>query len=167
MLTQDRLKELLHYDPLTGQFIRIAKVARKTVIGSVAGYVDKSHGYVSLSVDGKEYYGHRLAWLYMTGAWPTHTVDHHDRNRANNRFLNLRPATRTQNNQNMSVHEGREMHSAHKGVTWHKGGNRWMAQINANGKHYYLGLFSNELDAADAYTQAAKRLHGEFATDGL
>lgn len=167
MLTQDRLKQVLSYDPHTGVFTRIAKVSRKTILGSVAGYVDKSHGYVSMSVDGKEYYAHRLAWLYMTGTWPTHTVDHRDRDRANNRFSNLRAATRTQNNQNMSVHDGREMYSAHKGVTWHKAGKRWMAQINANGKHHYLGLFASELDAANAYEKASVRLHGEFATNGL
>ena len=86
------------------------------------------------------------------------TVDHKDGDGLNCRRGNMRLATHGQNMQNSSVRRGR-----FKGVSWHKKANKWVAQIMADCKHYYLGLFEREEHAAKAYDMAAKELHGEYA----
>jgi hypothetical protein len=85
-------------------------------------------------------------------------VDHRDGNGLNNTRDNLRPATRGQNQHNSGPRSGR-----YKGVTWHKGARKWLAQIMCDRKYRYLGLHAAEEDAARAYDRAARELHGEFA----
>src|SRR5215813_12141516 len=85
MLTHERLKELLSYDPKTGLFIWNSR-------GAVAGTTDQE-GYIQIHLDGKKYRAHRLAYLYMTGEMPTQILDHINRVRSDNRWGNLRPVT--------------------------------------------------------------------------
>lgn len=87
--------------------------------------------------------------------------DHRDTNRLNNRRNNLRIATNGQNQRNKGVYANNT--SGVRGVYWYKPTQRWKAQINVNGKKKHLGYFHSIDDAADAYRQAANRLHGEFA----
>jgi hypothetical protein len=163
MIEIERLRQLLNYEPTTGVFTRRLAIGRRSKVGDVAGYVDRSHGYVSLSVDGREYYAHVLAVAYVTGEWPApHTVDHRNRKRSDNRWSNLRRCVRKTNNRNLSKQVRRT--STLKGVTWHKGGQKWMAQIHADGKRQYLGLFEDERKAHEAYAVAAAKLHGDFAS---
>lgn len=154
------LREQIFYDAATGDFIRLVGSARFPP-GSVAGYVDPSHGYVRLSVCGREYYGHRLAWLWVTGAWPESRIDHRNNDRADNRWSNLRAATVHQNNQNRGASADRD--PGMKGVTFHRGAGKWMAQIAAHGVKEYLGLHDTPEEARAAYVEASKRLHGAFA----
>lgn len=86
-------------------------------------------------------------------------VDHINCNVLDNRKKNLRIATHQQNQFNRPARGA----SGRKGVTWHKGANKWMAQIEKNGKPYYLGLFTDIEMAAQAYNQTAIELFGEFA----
>lgn len=88
-------------------------------------------------------------------------VDHINRDTLDNRRENLRLATHSQNAINRGKH--RDNTSGYKGVSWFKRDQKWKAQIVTNRKHTYLGLFDNPIDAALAYDQAAKELHGEFA----
>jgi hypothetical protein len=85
-------------------------------------------------------------------------IDHINRDTYDNRLCNLRLATPSQNKQNSIGTSGRM-----KGVTFHKGVNKWQAQIKANGKHIYLGLFPSEEQAHQAYLAASSEHHGEFA----
>lgn len=87
MLTVERLRELLDYDPETGVF-RWKEPRRKCRVGEVAGSLRKD-GYVKIQVDGRFYQAHRLAWLCVYGVWPS-AIDHIDGNRANNAIANLR-----------------------------------------------------------------------------
>ena len=87
--------------------------------------------------------------------------DHRDRNTLNNQRDNLRIATRMQNASNV----GKRSHntSGFKGVFWHKIAGRWAAQIRANKKQHFLGLFDTPDAAHAAYCEAAANLHGDFA----
>jgi hypothetical protein len=153
VLTAKRLRELLNYDPETGEFTR--RVSRQRYrAGEVAGRLHHQ-GYVVIRVDQVQYSAHRLAWLWMTGEWPG-SIDHRDRNRANNRWSNLRQATHQQNMHNM-VKRNRYA----PGVS--RFGDRWQARITIGGARTHLGMFSTAEGAAAAYRAAALRHYGEYA----
>jgi hypothetical protein len=131
-LTAERLRELLHYNPVTGDFSWL--VGRpKASRGAVAGCLPPS-GYRTIRIDGQIYLAHRLAWLYMTGTWPENLIDHKDRNQSDNRWDNLREATHSQNHQNQ--HARRDSSSGIKGVYRHKQtSGSWVASLKINGRH--------------------------------
>lgn len=155
MVTQERLKELLDYDPGTGIFTwRVSCGTAKA--GSVAGTV-RPDGYVAIQIDRKPYLAHRLAWLYVHGEFPTDQIDHVNRVRTDNRIENLRLATNAENAQNMSKY--RTNTSNVVGVCWNKRGGNWVAFIWLNGKKIHLGLFDTIEEAAAARTAAKAKLH--------
>jgi hypothetical protein len=162
-LTAERLRELLHYNEVTGEFRRRVTVRYNARAGDLAGSTDK-RGYRQINVDGTVYRGHRLAILYTTGAWPDHDVDHRDGVRSNNAFRNLRPATMSQNIANSR----RPLHntSGFKGVGWDKKARKWRATIEVRGRRIYLGLFETLEAAAASYHAAAIQHFGEFARAG-
>lgn len=160
-MTQERLKELLAFDAETGTFTNLVDRGGCKV-GSVAGSV-KRHGYVSIELDGKRYYAHRLAWLYVHGEFPSGYIDHKDGDGLNNRMENLRAATPSDNQCNRKP-DARNT-SGVRGVTWSKAACKWMAQIAKGGRNHYLGLFADIKDAEAAVTKARQELHGEFSTD--
>lgn len=86
-------------------------------------------------------------------------VDHKDNDPLNNRRDNLRIATRSQNNCNVGLRKNKV--SKYKGVS--KLRDKWQAAISKNKKTFYIGIYENEVDAAIAYNERAKELHGEFA----
>lgn len=161
MLTQARLKELFHYDPDTGIFIFLRhRYASK--IGTQAGNFDD--GYLKIKIDGKSYLLHRLAYLYVTGNFPTKNLDHKDLNRSNNAFLNLRPSEQYQNTCNVRRYSNNT--SSVKGVSWHKQNSKWTAYIYYKRKRHYLGTFKLLEDAENAVRAKREELHGEFANHG-
>lgn len=159
-LTQARLRALLHYDPETGVFRWLVATGRRVKAGQEAGCLMPS-GYVGIRIDNRRYMAHRLAWLYMTGEWPTGEIDHINGRRTINEWRNLRVATSAENKANARTPSHNT--SGHKGVTFHKRRGKWAAQIHVNGKHIALGLFDNKEDAAAAYWRAARERFGQFA----
>lgn len=159
MLTQSRLQHILHYDPITGVFTWKIARGRYAGIKSVAGYTN-SNGYCLISVDGKRLRAHRLAWLYVFGRWPVADIDHVNGDRADNRFANLREATRSQNLANKD--KSRNNRSGVKGVHVHYDG-RFRAQIRKDGQKFHLGVFATAEQAHAAYRQKAVELFGSFA----
>lgn len=155
-LTRERLRELLGYDPESGIFVWRAH-RRNGRNGTKAGRVTRK-GYVRITVDGKSYAAHRLAWLYTNGVLPDMQIDHINGVRADNRLQNLRLATQTQQNMNRAPNKNKTT----KGITWHARRNRWQAQIMLGGKNHYLGLYSSPEMAREAYDAAAKKMFGEF-----
>lgn len=158
MLTLERLKEFLIYDPQTGHFIRRVSPSQKFKAGTIAGgtKTDKN-GYRAIGIDGRHYRAHRLAWLYMTGHWPYGVIDHKNGEVDDNRFDNLRDTTTQGNSQNLS--RQRNNSSGLLGVTWDKHEDKWKAHIQVDGRHYHLGLYSDKNVAHAAYCAAKQRLH--------
>lgn len=159
MLTQARLKELLHYDPDTGVFTWKAASGRRALVGSVAGSVRRL-GYIIIGIDGKRHLAHRLAFLYVDGAFPPALVDHIDHCPSNNRLANLRLATTAENARNMRIKINNS--SGYKGVSWHSSDRKWQAYATLNGKQYHLGFYPTAEAASDAYESFAMKHHGEF-----
>lgn len=101
ILTAERLRELLTYDPETGEFRwRYTRGCRAR--GQIAGTVT-CLGYLTIAIDGRKYKAHRLAWLHVHGEWPYPEIDHINRIKLDNRLVNLRRATRAENNANRVV----------------------------------------------------------------
>ena len=107
-------------------------------------------------VDGKRYLAHRLAWLYMTGEWPSKELDHEDRNRSNNRWLNIRVATKKQNGENRKLHKNSQ--TGVRGVSWDAKLQKFRARIFHNGKPRFLGLHGTIIDAVAARLNAERAL---------
>lgn len=160
MLTQERLKELLNYDPESGFFTRVVgrpgPNARK---GDVAG-CDNGQGYIRIYVDGRPYKGHRLAFLYMVGSIPKE-IDHKNLNRSDNRWANLRAATRSQNISNVAIRPDNT--SGFKGVSLHKPNGKWRAQASVSGKKKTIGYYFSPEEASQAYRLYTETHFGEFA----
>jgi HNH endonuclease len=90
-----RLREALDYDPKTGGFTWAAPTNRRIRVGRPAGTVMRC-GFVKIRIDGRDYYGHRLAWIYIHRDLPAAgDIFHRDGNRQNNSIANLRPASRS------------------------------------------------------------------------
>ena len=161
LLTQQELMRQLCYDPDTGLFTNAITRNPRAQKGAAAGHVNNL-GYVVLQVNRRKAYAHRLAWLYMTGQWPRHEIDHINRVRSDNRFVNLREATPEQNKHNTTSRQNNT--TGAKGVVWHKGRKKWQAQISVAGKHTYLGLFDS-FDAAVAARKTAVAKFHQFAQE--
>ena len=161
MLTQKRLKENLSYNSKSGDFIWI-KPRKRVVVGSLAGSVRKN-GYITISIDRKAYYAHRLAWLYVFGELPSGQIDHIDHVRGNNRIGNLRSVTNQENALNRRLINRNT--SGVTGVHLFKATGRWQAQICIEGKRIHLGYFNNISSAIKA-RKDAEVLHGFHKNTG-
>jgi len=155
-ITQERLKELLHYDPDTGFFRWIAKSSTSTLIGSIAGCSD-SKGYWKININQKRYRAHRLVWLYVFGAFPNSLIDHMNRNKSDNSLNNLRLVTYSENNQNHKINNRNT--SGVTEVYFHKKSQMWHAMININKKPRYVGSFSTIEEAIAARKAAEKKFY--------
>lgn len=157
MLTAERLRELLHYDPETGVFTWRVNRGGPAKAGSRAGNVNRVLGYLQIRVDRVLYYGHRLAWLYVHGEWPADQQDHVNGMRDDNRLVNLRECTPAENCQNLSIRVSNT--SGHIGVSWCSERGKWHARIAVGNRHKHLGRFNSTEAAAAAYQEAKRELH--------
>lgn len=150
------LHELLQYDPVSGAlYWRVSR--GRVAAGTEAGHVNND-GYRSVRIMGIRYLAHRLIWKIVTDCDPVDEVDHIDRNRLNNSWINLRAATRSQNFANVAPR------SSHlKGAFPEHRTGRWVARIVALGDAFHLGTFNSEIEAHEAYVAAAKLHFGDYA----
>lgn len=151
---------MLHYDSASGIFTWLVGGRPNCKIGGRAGSVQNTK-YRAISINCQSYLEHRLAWLYVHGEWPKHTIDHINGDRADNRLDNLRAATRSQNQHNRA--KDKRNTSGHKGVHWSSQHQKWRARICVNRKTKCLGVFDDVQAAAQAYRRAAAMYHAEYA----
>jgi prefoldin subunit 5 len=150
-LNQEYLKSILHYDFETGLFTWLVNKSFRCKIGDIAGrFNDSMHRCIC--IDGKQLYAHRLAWLWMTGEWPKNLIDHKDNNPSNNKWENLREATRSQNGKNSKVRITNKL--GIKGISKNRSG--YLVRI-------CLGTYDTIEEAIEVYNKAILKYYGEFA----
>lgn len=158
-MTQAELKALLDYDPETGTFWWKAKPKWSHIdISQPAGSLG-SRGYRKIKINCREYSEHRLAFLWMTGRFPYCEIDHINLVRHDNRWSNLREATKSQNKANSTVAARCKL--GVKGVV--KYGNKYLASITKDGRCRLIGSYKTVAEAHAAYCAEAVKQHGEFA----
>ena len=157
ILTQEKLKEILNYNPETGIFIWKGKSFRNKKVGREAG-CKMSAGYIAIRINGRGYKAHILAWLYVEGYIPKGIeIDHIDRNTINNKFKNLRLSSRQCNMRNAGIPKNNK--TGIKGVHWHKTNQKWGSSITVNKKQSYLGNYSDFDEAVCARLAAEQCLN--------
>jgi len=161
MITQSELKELLEYNPDTGLFTWIKSNGNRRLKAGDAAGTKMKVGYVRITIQGKNYLAHRLAYLYMTGNFPKNGIDHINHIKDDNRWSNLRDATNSQNNSNRVKQKNNT--SGYKGVRWHKQHKKWRAEIKYMNKCIHIGCYTTPQEAAEAYKKKAIELFGEFS----
>lgn len=164
MITADRARQLLDYDPQTGVFIwkhrnGVGCGWNNRCAGKIAGSVF-GNGYRYLSIEGRKYKASRLAWLYVYGSWPNSDIDHIDRNIQNDSVSNLRTASKSENMRNKSYQKNNS--TKLKGVINRRRYGDYGASICVNRQRTWLGIFKTPEDAHAAYVEASKNIHGNF-----
>ena len=147
----EEVRAAFAYDPDDGRLTWLEGKRR----GYKAGCVTKD-GYWQIRFGGHSYYAHRLVWAHQHGAWPHLQIDHRDGDKRNNRLGNLRLATNAENAQNIVAY--RTNRSGYLGVC-KVGGNRYLAQIQAYGRHIVLGYRDDPSEAHQLYLKAKAELH--------
>lgn len=161
IVTAERLRELLHYDPESGVFTWRVDRSTRIRAGSVAGsiqYLGRTQ-YLYIMIDFKQYRAHRLVWLYVYGKWPAEMLDHINGDGADNRLANLREATCAENSQAANKRLMKNNTSGYRGVSFNTKRKRWMASISAFGKRKWLGSYETVEAAAAAYSEAKRKVH--------
>ena len=152
----ETIKQWLKYDPTSGMFFWVKKPQRGIRAGARAGMRKQDSGYRRVKIEGKWYYEHRLAWLYMTGVIPSLEIDHINGVPDDNRWENLRQATSTINKQNQRRAHINNKSTGILGVYPNKKG--FLARITVAKRPKHLGTFKTKKEASAAYIKA-KRIH--------
>jgi hypothetical protein len=164
MITQARLKELLHYNPSTGVFTRTIRRGPYRA-GSICGHAFKHRNthYRVIGIDGGNYKAHRLAWLYVYGKFPDDQIDHKDGNGLNNSLSNLRDVSNSENQKNARLRLNNT--SGVAGVSFYKPDNKWLVRINTDSGRKFLGYYIDIKDAISA-RKAAEVEYGYHSNHG-
>lgn len=178
---QALLKQLMHYDPVTGVAVWLKRpaslftdnrlfsaetVARQwnaRFAGQPIGAVNPV-GHLEAKVFGRVYKLHTLIWVFMTGEWPKLKINHANDCLSDNRWSNLREATFAQigARRKTTTKSGMSLRGAY---ATHRNGNAkpWKSSITVGGKRIHLGVYDTELEAHEAYKAAAEHFYGVFA----
>ncbi len=165
-ISQERLKQLLRYDPCTGVLYwkrrpesdfadaSAAKTWNRRFSGHKAG-CESGYGYLKIGIAGVKYQAHQLVWVLHTGEWPEE-VDHINHDRADNRLENLRAVTRAENSRNQS--RSTRNTSGEIGISWCAPSGKWRVRLRAGGSTRQIGMFAEMSDAVAARDAAKTRL---------
>jgi hypothetical protein len=133
--------------------------------GKPAGHVSKSSGYVMIGIDNKDYVASRIIWILVMGRAPNDRVDHKDRDKTNNAWLNLREASPSENGTNAKVRKHNTTGYTGVTISRYKDLVRYSANMSVDKKRIYLGTFDTPEEARDEYIRASRAYRGEFAAD--
>lgn len=175
--TPDLLRRLLSYDAHTGMLFwkprdefmfspgntssaAVCKVWNIRYANKEAFTASNKDGYKVGAIGDKIYRAHRIAWAIHYGEWPIDMLDHINGDRSDNRIINLRNASNSDNQHNRKPTLGA---SKLKGVSWDKSRKLWTAKIHFGGRTKNLGRFESEERAHQAYCEAANVHFGEFS----
>ena len=159
-LTQERLQQVVHYDPASGQFRWRMQQGLEERAGEIAGCSMRSD-YWCIHIDGRGYRAHQLAWLYMTGAWGRPLIAHRDGDPFNNRWRNLRLANSPDDVSRRPRQAGHNARVA--GIALDRFG-LWTARVSTPERVYFLGRFATNEAAHEAYATAARLLQAEVCS---
>ena len=151
MLTYQDVKDLVEYNPVTGE-IKWQSSGRGRKLDRAVGNINKQLGYFEVRINGHRTYGHRLAWLLTYGEMPKGQIDHVNGIRHDNRLVNLRVVDNQENHKNMKKHKGNR--SGVTGVYWSKKAKKWQSYICVGGKQIYPGVYEYLVDAETARKEA-------------
>lgn len=174
----DLLQKLFDYDRETGEFVWKKRDASMFIDSKISAETkakrfntryagesattNHSNGYKNVSVMEQKFIrAHRVAWAICYGAWPTDDVDHINGDRKDNRIVNLRLSTRSENLRNRKKFPRNK--SGYVGVSFCKQRENWNARIGINGRYINLGYFNTKEEAAEARAEAEKKHWGDYA----
>ncbi len=168
------LREILKYDPETGVLTwRVRGVAwfvkdeqaeawNARYAGKPAFVVFDTRGYLNGKIFSHRYFAHRVIWALVHGVWPER-VDHISGVRTDNRIANLRNVSGVENDRNRKRPITNT--SGVIGVVWHKGKQRWVAQIGVDNRMIFIGQFA-DFEEAVAARKAAEVEYGYHENHG-
>lgn len=168
-LTHEQIVKFLRYSQDSGKFhwnerpdtSRGNRIFNTRLANKEAG-ITCPRGYCYIKIRGYGLFSSsRLAWFYVNKNWPAEEIDHINGNPSDNRILNLREATRSENAANRGKHKNNK--SGFKGVTKHR--NKWTACVRIRNKRYRLGSFETPELAYAAYLKKAHEVHKEFVRE--
>ena len=159
-LTAKLVREILFYNERLGCLYIKQPLNKHGIVGAQAGTLHRN-GYRYVTLYGIRYKEHRLIWFIKTGRWPKKDVDHINGKRADNRWSNLRSATRSQNCANARLKKLNT--SGFKGISWDRRRKKWRARIKVEYQEKWLGYYDKPEQAHAVYVAAAKKHFGGFA----
>lgn len=165
MITQEYLQSLFQYNPKTGEMWWIKKRSNNTRLFRPFEFTGASHGYIVIRLDNKLQLMHRLAWIYSHGEIPDGAeIDHANGNKLDNRMINLRLSTHSENNQNKPITTRNT--SGFKGVHYNKNNNSWSAEVKSGDIRIREHGFNTAQDASNRAVEIRRNLHKEFCNHG-
>lgn len=157
-LSLEELREVLDYNPETGKFTWKKRISDKCPVGVSAGSI--RNGRITITIYKRRYHASRLAFAMCYGRWADGQIDHINRDPLDNRIINLREATHSQNLANTKRRTDNT--TGYKGVTYIARIKRFQAQLWAKNQKYNLGYYLSAEEAYEVYLAKAKELFGEF-----
>ena len=167
-ITAEAVRYFLQYDATTGDFYwrpREGSVLFNLRFAGKKAGTPTAVGYISIGLNHKVWFAHRLVWLIEHGEMPDGEIDHIDGNRQNNLIGNLRCVSHQNNLRNQR--RAKPGNSGVTGVFYNKKNAKYLATMGVDGKQIRLGQFSKIEDAVSARAKALQaygfdKMHGSL-----